>query len=516
MAEGRKRPRRGGGHAARLLRVLLIDDEALTLLPVLAQGLQSQGFEVICEAEPNRALEAITNNKPDVILLDLNFPGDSIPTTGARLLVAIRKQFASLAVVVFTTRLDDVSIPVETFDQKPHGYIAKPKFGTNRNWPRTLSQVLRDAIDAARYADEVSSNELGFFVGQTKQMRDAAGQIRIAARNSIPVLIFGESGTGKRTAAEAIHRLSQRSGRFEALRCSAMDAETLDRTLFGEVGERRKGSTPGLFTMAHKGTLFLDGIHKLPLGVQHKLVAAIEGGADAPASTTEHASSDVRLIAATNHDLADLVADGALAEELAYRLQGTVIALSPIRTRKADLPSFFDLFVTKSNKVTKRHVLLTLRPETLAKLDDHSWPGNIRELEAVILQAVAHTNANVLLPDDITIVNLRRPTAAPSPDGPPSAASEPAAHDSVTSLTNQLEALALNERYAFLKDLGETLRKPVAEEFIYRLAKRIGRRVTHKDIAAALAPATSKNLDTIRQFIISSCKVRLTQLECNQ
>ena len=211
---------------------------------MLAQGLQPHGFEVIGEAEPKRALEAIENEKPDVVLaFDLHFPGDSITTTGARLLTEIRKRFDLVPVVVFTTRLDDVTIPIDRFDEKPHGYIAKPKFGTDRDWPIALSLALRDAIDSVRFAQEVNSDKLGFFVGQTTEMREVAAQVRVAARNSLPVVIFGESGTGgKKTIAEAIHHLSGRPGRFEHCRCSGMDPETLALTLGGGLIAGAKGS----------------------------------------------------------------------------------------------------------------------------------------------------------------------------------------------------------------------------------------------------------------------------------
>ena len=247
-----------------------------------------------------------------------------------------------------------------------------------------------------------------------------------------------------------------------------------------------------------------------------KLVTLIKAGIYQPTDASRKTSLDVRLIVATNHSLADLVADGILDRELADRLQGTMIAIPPLRARTVDLSGFFKLFVAKASEATQRRILSTLRPETLTKLDQHSWPGNIRELETTVLRAIAQTSANVLLPEDINFAPIAPParTEVSTAEPPVSPTLEGDGPHVVMSLSNQLETLPADERYQFLKGLGGNLRKPVVEEFAYRLRKKLGRRVGHKDLATALAPNTP--MDTVRQYITMSCGVKITELECNQ
>ena len=506
------------------IRLLLIDDEADTLAPVLTQGLEPLGFSLTRENDPTKAPQAVEACAPDAILLDLHFPGDDESgedgTTGGRLMTLIRQRFGSVPVLVFTTRLDDVDIPLETFEERPHGYFSKPEFDRQGEWACQLARAVRDAMATARHAGAAEVGDLDFVVGQTPEMHEAAAAIRTAAGNRLTVLIYGETGTGKRRAAEAIHRLSGRTGRFAHYNCSGVDFKTAEATLFGAP------SGGGLLELANGGTLFLDEIQDLPNNLQDRVLTAVECGRPRRTGVASDHPVEARLVVATNHNLSDLVHDGVLREGLAYRLAGGLpVSLSPLRQRMADLPALFARFVDRANTEAKRQVSEVLRPETQKFLEAHAWPGNIRELESTLTRAVATTNSNVLLPEHIVFVPITRPDAASSQPGtqpvaqlrPARAAASGDIHQAVAAVTDSLMSLPVNERYGFLKSQGDSLRKDVLVEFVRRLRAKYGKRIQHKVLAAELDPLEDpdRDLNRIRQFLHGS-GVRLTKLAFNR
>lgn len=499
--------------------VLLIDDEAGSLFPTLAQNLDPLGFDLAKETNPARAVTVIQRSMPQLILLDLHFPGDERRsdrrTAGGELLTEIRRKFKLIPVIVFTTRLDDVDIPLERFNEQPHGYFAKPDFTGDPDWPKRLGQAMRNAIDSVVFAQSLDEENLGFLVGQTKEMQDVAARIRTAARNTLSVLIYGETGSGKRLAAEAIHKLSGRQGRFEYYNCAGADVDKLDCALFGYARGTLTSANEtrlGLFELAENGTLFLDELQDIPMPLQSKLMTAIESGVFLSKGVKKDQRADVRLIFATNHNLSDLVADGLLREDLAFRLSASFISLPPLQRRMEDLPELFKIFVSKANAVTSRNVLPTLRPETRLVLEAHCWTGNIQELEATILRAVAQTNSNVVLPADIEFLNLARHGTE---EASPATGSSPAAL--IASLTDHLESLDIHVRYNFVKNQGRDMQRGILEELTRRLRVRTGKRIDHKTLAATLDPLDDpdRDLNRIRQFL-HACNLKLTQLECNR
>lgn len=503
------------------LKVLLIDDEADTLLPWLAQNLEPLGFSFLKETDADKGLGAIEQHQPNAVLLDLHFPEDASRTdgrtTGGELLPKIRRQFRDLPILVFTTRLDDAAYPLETFDEVPHGRFSKSKL-SEADGPQALSEALHDTIDTAKFASSPDKNKLlGFLVGQTEEMGIVAGQIRTAARNRLNVLICGDTGSGKQLAAEAIHRLSGRTGRFEQINCSGVDENTLEDKLFGHKRGAYTGAqtdAPGIFEIANDGTVFLDEIQHMPIALQHKLKLVIERGTIRRMGASDDKKVDIKVVAATNHYLDDLVAEGHLQEDLAYRLAVSVIFLPTLRQRMLDLPEFFALFVDYANQELHKHILPTLRPETRKKLEAHTWPGNIRELKNTILRAAAKTTANVLLPEDIDIAPIGRRSQDLTPNAASREPEPPNTPSPVEQLTDQLEALPqeTGERYQFLLKQGIELRSAILTEFICRLRHRTGRTVRHKALAWELDPNTKH--DAIRQTV---CKcVKLLKLECNR
>ena len=536
------------------LRVLLVDDEADSLLPSLAQHLGPLGFTFVKETIAEHALQAILDSQADAVLLDLHFPGDELRedgrTTGGALLASIRQRFDELPIVVFTTRLDDADIPREEFLEQPHWRFAKPDFIVDRDWARALDRALRQAIQAAKLGQGSSPQDLGFVVGSTKAMQEVVKQVRIAAQSALSVLIYGETGTGKQGVAEAIHMLSARKGKFEQINCSSVHEETLEARLFGHERGAFTGANmarAGVFEIADGGTVFLDEIQRMPRALQEKLKKVIEDGRiRRMGQTGGDRQVDVRLIVATNHSLSELVADELLLEDLAHRFAVLLISLPPLRQRLDDLPELFTLLIDRANAQTGNFVKKVLRPETFEKLRSHSWPGNVRELEHTLVRAVAQTTSNVLMPEDITFVDIAprrvgqaaslstlQTTDARAEAGTPSESRPIASGESlptpavekcidrdeqaVVALADKLESLPIDRRYIFLLNQTDgALRGEVLAEFVRRLRVRTGSKVRHKQLAAELDSLINgqKDFERIRQFVNTCWK--LTELECNQ
>ena len=502
MATGSKAKGRRAEPVASSTSVLLIDDEAATLLPPLAQWLERRGFAFEKEANADRALDKIRSSQPDLILLDLHFPGDDQlggQTTGGKLLTKIRQGFPSIPVLVFTTRLEQLNIPLEAFEEPPHGQYAKPDFSRDRTWVDDLVGAMQRAIDTAAFSNNPEVANLSFMVGQTKEMHDVVGLVQMAAENTLNVTIYGESGTGKQLVAKAIHNLSGRTGSFQHLNSQEADDTVLQNTLQAAQG----------------GTLYLDSIQHLSMPLQRQLLEVAKAG-----RLGQSNQLDVRLIAATNHSLNDLVADDVLRADLAQSLATLLITLPPLRQRKDDFPAFFEHFVRQATESLNKHVQAVLRPETLEKLKGYNWPGNIRELETTITRAVATTGSNIILPDDIRLNGTGWPSPVPDATQTAELQTSEAEPDPVIVLTDELESLNKGQRYQFLLDQKDMdLRASILIEFIGRLRQQTGERVSHSVLAGSIHQlAKPADLDTVRQFVCTALKhkgLTLTKLECN-
>lgn len=536
-------------------RILLIDDEADTLLPLLATHMEPRGFEISGLSEPQRTQQLIANLQPDLVLLDLHFPGDDLlrdgSTTGGRLLGEIRQAFPNLPVMLFTSTLEDLDRPDEGFLVQPSARFAKPDFGRQRGWADSLDRDMREAISAAAFALDHAQEALGFVVGETPAMAEVARQVRLAAGNRLNVLIYGDPGTGKKTTALAIHRLSGRRGPFISLDCTARNPATLEAQLFGTPAfntTQPLPDQPGLLEQAHHGTLFLNQIHRLPLPVQERLKAFIDNRGTLPdAVRGQGVPLDVRLIAATRHDLAALADDDYLLPDLGHSIAVTLVPLPPLRERLADLPELFSLLLEKACGQVGRRVLPTLRSETLEKLRSHDWPGNIRELESTLLRAVANTTSNVLLPGDITFSPISmardRPTmpnrarGAELGDGGHEHGIDQeeeltALREEAVSILRSICSLPTHQRYEAVLRTQDALREALLTEYARQLhveksrKMRLGKKckVGHKDLFFELDPTppgtaiTNAELtrlqNRIRKTITES--IHLTDLDFNQ
>jgi len=528
------------------IRVLFIDDEADTMYPSLAQNMEPLGFTIFKKTDTENVVSSIHETNPDVILLDLHFPGDELnrngATTGGRLLHVIHDNFSNIAVVLFTTRMDDDKIPIDTFIVQPHGRFAKSNLTENPSWPTALSASLQSAIDSTKLMENLDLSDIGFLIGKTARMQEVAKLIYKTARSDSNVLIYGESGTGKELVAEAIHKLnSRRMGPFEKVNCSGVAENILDSDLFGH----EKGAFTsairrrlGYIELANNGTLFLDEIQDMPISLQNKLMIVIEKGIFRRMGGVKDLSSNFRLITATNKKVSDLVKEKRLRHDFAFRLSGISINLPPLRDRLEDLPALAEIFLKNAVNPTKIHVN-KIRLETINKLKSHSWPGNIRELKITIERAVALTTSTTLLPEDIFFDNIvpiekemacyengiEKKTPISITNGINRESSIGSAEyeeikkdNSAQLFTDKLEVLPLEDRYKFLVDWKDKeLRKEVLTEFARRLRIRIGKKVSHKILAENLYPGINakKDYDKIRKFVNDS-HVNLAKLEWNK
>jgi two-component system response regulator AtoC len=244
----------------------------------------------------------------------------------------------------------------------------------------------------------------GRIVGRSRPMIEVFKLVAKVAVNRSNVLIVGESGTGKELIAHAIHAESARREKpFVAVNCAAIPEALLESELFGHVRgafTTAVAEKAGLFEEANGGTLFLDEVGDLAMALQAKLLRAIESGETKRVGSNNTAKVDVRIIAATNKSLPEMVKEGTFREDLYFRLNVVAIETPPLRDRKDDIPLLAEHFLAIQAQVNQKRVL-GIAPETLSLLVDYPWPGNVRELAHVIERAVALSGKPLLLPDDL-------------------------------------------------------------------------------------------------------------------
>ena len=228
-------------------------------------------------------------------------------------------------------------------------------------------------------------------LGRTEQMREVRGLVDRVADTDVTVLIRGESGTGKELVARAIHGSSPRRDRaFVKVNCAALPSELLESELFGFERGAFTGAIqhkPGKFEFANHGTMFLDEISEMQPSLQSKLLQVLQDGEFSRLGSRQDVRVDVRIVAATNRDLEQAVADGLFREDLFFRLNVVCITLPPLRQRRDEIPALTELFLRRySERYNKPSV--TLAPDTMRLLDQHPWPGNVRELENLVKRMV--------------------------------------------------------------------------------------------------------------------------------
>ncbi|HEX7124707.1 MAG TPA: sigma-54 dependent transcriptional regulator [Thermodesulfobacteriota bacterium] len=381
-------------------RVLVIDDEA-DMVVNCQRLLERGGVTCLTATDAEMGLRLLEDERPDVVLTDLKMP----KVDGLGVLARARELDPEAVVLVITAHAT-VESAVAAVKAGAWDYVAKP-FGVDE-LRLAVERALRQrrlVMENRRLRDQLQSTfSVDGLAGKSSAIVAVLELVRKAARSEANILVQGESGTGKELIARAIHANSPRSAHaFVPVDCASLPENLLESELFGHERGAFTGavrSKPGLFEAASGGTLFLDEIGEIPLGLQAKLLRAIQERQVRRVGGTRMIDVDVRVVSATNRDLEAEVAAGRFREDLFYRINVIPIPLPPLRERKGDVALLAYHFLKRYARRSERP-LEGIAPETLELLERHSWPGNVRELQNVIERACALAEGPLLTPRDL-------------------------------------------------------------------------------------------------------------------
>jgi DNA-binding NtrC family response regulator len=365
--------------------ILVVDDEKAQR-EILELILSEEGYDVTTAASGEAALKFAKERRFDLALTDLKMTG----MDGIELLQHLLA-FDSSIIVILLTAHGSIESAKEALRRGAFDYLEKPydKAALLETINRALDRL--DAIDSE-------------IISASPKMETVKKMILKVARSNSTVLIRGESGTGKELIARAVHNQSPRADEmFQAVNCAAINENLLESELFGHEKGSFTGAhaeKKGLFEIADRGTLFLDEIAELDVGIQAKLLRALQERKIRRVGGTHELSVDVRVIAATNRDLRAMVADGRFRDDLYYRINVLSIDVPPLRERREDIPVLIDYFLKKHTKNTSR-LITGLTPETKKLMIDYSWPGNVRQLESAIERAILLAESDKITLEDL-------------------------------------------------------------------------------------------------------------------
>ena len=393
-------------------RVLVVDDEA-AMREILAQRLESWGYQVLLAPDAETASAMAEGEDPQVVISDVVLPG----TTGIELLPRLKAGRPERPVILITAHgsIDDA---VEAMKRGALDFLTKP---LDYESLRATLEDVRRRIEASRLTRDLqatlaSSPGPGGLVGVSEAIRNVFALIHSVATSDATVLLVGETGTGKELAARAIHDLSERrQGPFVALNAAAIPDTLIESELFGHEKGSFTGANrthAGCFERADGGTLFLDEIAEMPVDVQPKLLRVLEQGAVRRVGGAAELPFSVRLVAATNRDPERAVAEGTLRQDLYYRINVFPIHLPPLRQRKEDILLLAQHFIELFNAKHSMNVV-GFTDAAKERLLAHEWTGNVRELRNVIERATILARGGWLEESHLPpLVRLRRPLPA--------------------------------------------------------------------------------------------------------
>ena len=434
----------------------------------LARIVREAGHTALEAGTAAEALALLSSLHPQLVLLDL----DQLETSGIDLARQIKLESADVPLVLLSGS-GDRDLVVKGMRTGAYDFLVKP----------VTSQALRDVIKAAIVQTDSpalvaaqagngggagqATVDLDLLFRNSERMRAVEDIVRRAADTNATILLQGESGTGKEMVARAIHYISDRRDKpFLKVNCASLPGDLLESELFGhEKGaftgaHRRK---PGKFELAHRGTFLLDEIGEMPLGLQAKLLHVLQDGQFFRVGGSEVITSDARLIAATNKNLASVMTTGLFREDLYYRLNVVAISIPPLRERREEIPVLVEYFMSRFCRQYNRDAL-KISAGTVRLLQDYAWPGNVRELENMIKRAVV-LQTEALVQQEIALRSEKPWTPKPEGGSPVAAPVHPVASnpEAEMGLKDIARRAAMAAEKAVIKEVLEKVRWNRAE-----------------------------------------------------
>jgi len=357
-----------------MARVLLVDDEPDFVAAVI-EMLQVHGHDVDTAASLANARKTLSQSIPDVLLLDLMLPDGN----GLELLNELAG--TSLKKVVLITGHPGIKSYIKHLGGPSVSYLTKPVRGGDLM--RSLQEV--SEASSADPKEPGAGKHYGLIVGEHPKMHMVYRQIERVAKTSSPVLIVGETGTGKELVAQALHEISGREGNFVPVNCGSLSRELAGSELFGHEKGTFTGAIRrhlGYFKRADSGTLFLDELTEMPSELQPHFLRVLETRRVQPVGSESEFEIDARVVAATNRELLEAIEEGSLRQDLFFRLNVFPIVVPPLRDRASDIPLLVDYFLAEQGAME-----LSFTAEARDRLQNYSWPGNVRELKHVVQRA---------------------------------------------------------------------------------------------------------------------------------
>jgi two-component system response regulator HydG len=424
-------------------RVIIVDDEP-DMTETCRRILKSAGYQCLITNTAQDALNLLGTEGPDLLLTDLYMP----EMDGMEILRRAREIDPQLPVIVFTAHAT-LQSAVAAVKAGAFDYIAKP-FSVDQLTVAVERALTRRRLELENlHLREQLRGVFGFenIVGRSDALQQVLELVRKAARSEANILVLGESGTGKELIARAIHANSPRAAQpFTAVDCASLPENLLESELFGHEKGAFTGATAakqGLIETAHRGTLFLDELAELSLGLQVKLLRALQERQIRRVGGTRQIDVDIRVVCATNRDLRGLVKAGEFREDLYYRLNVIDIALPPLRERHDDVEllamSFLAKFAPRGEAALKG-----FEPEAMAALEMYAWPGNVRELQNVVERACALAEGEMVTLADLP-AHLRSVTPAADPSSLGASAGKLTLKEVKERWVSQLEAAYVEE-----------------------------------------------------------------------
>lgn len=382
--------------------ILIADDDEVSC-QLFAETLEGAGYHVEKVTSGDQALSRLNEEAYDLVIVDVRMPG----TSGLEVTRIVHGKYPSLPIIVMTA-FGSIETAVEAIHEGAFDFISKPM--NLAELKNTVSKALaqrslqRRADKAGRESDEPAQQPFSKIIGKTPAMLEVYKTVARVAPTKSTVLILGESGTGKEMIARAIHEHSPRANRpFVAVDCGALTETILESELFGHMRGSFTGAVTdnkGVFEEAEGGTCFLDEIGGISPNLQARLLRVLQEHEVRRVGGKDWLPVDVRVVAATNYNLTEAVKHGEFRQDLYYRLNVVMVQLPPLRQRKEDIPLLAQHFLKHYSQESSK-TISTISDKAMDLLVWYSWPGNIRELENAIEQAVALSFQPVLMPEDL-------------------------------------------------------------------------------------------------------------------